>query len=117
MAITCFLAEPGDKRPGAIWPLPHIGPGSEDRAWAEDVLLSIEYLRDHAERDPLCLRLPDGSHWVMDCRAAQGNETGWTITGEAPVLTASPSINTGRYHGWLIDGVLSEDLDGRRYPS
>ena len=51
----------------------------------------------------------------MDGRLPDG--AGWTITGEPPHLTAHPSINViGAYHGWLKDGVLSDDCEGRHYP-
>ena len=34
---------------------------------------------------------------------------GWTVTGEAPNITVSPSINIiGLWHGWLTNGVLSD---------
>lgn len=31
----------------------------------------------------------------------------WTVTGTPPNLTASPSIDTGTWHGWLRNGVLT----------
>lgn len=38
---------------------------------------------------------------------ASGGTTGWTITGELPRITVSPSINVvGRWHGWIRDGVI-----------
>lgn len=71
--------------------------------------LSIHYLRDWAlKRPPICCVLPDGGHWVIDSKSSNGS--GWTITGEAPNLTASPSIwgsMPNGYHGWLQNGVFS----------
>lgn len=62
------------------------------------------------------LVLPPGGHNTWDIYGEASNmSTGWTITGTAPRLTASPSISTPRYHGWLRDGVLTEDCEGRRY--
>ncbi len=58
------------------------------------------------------LRLPDGHDWIIDGPARSGG--GWTRTGEAPQLTARPSILSPGYHGWLDRGVLSDDLEGRR---
>jgi hypothetical protein len=56
-----------------------------------------------------------GGHWPID-HPSSGNGPGWTRTGTPPHVTAMPSINfVGRYHGWLSDGVLSPDLDGRTY--
>jgi hypothetical protein len=47
-----------------------------------------------------------------------GKENGWVVTGEAPNITTMPSINSFAnpgYHGWLKDGILSDDLEGRKY--
>lgn len=42
---------------------------------------------------------------------------GWTRTGDPratpPTVTATPSILTGAYHGFLQNGVLTDDLDRR----
>ncbi|HET8627443.1 MAG TPA: hypothetical protein VFL91_08485 [Thermomicrobiales bacterium] len=61
--------------------------------------------------------LPDRREWVIDGPARDGSARGpgWIRTGEPPALTARPSILTPQYHGWLTDGVLSDDLEGRRY--
>lgn len=84
--------------------------------------LSPEYVRDwQGKRPPLVMHLPDGSDWVVDGIARNMNGHGWTVTGEPPLLTASPSIGkynsdgSFSYHGWLRDGVLSDDIDGRSY--
>lgn len=53
----------------------------------------------------LILMLPDGRPWHIDGPSTNGN--GWTRTGDAPRVTARPSILTPGYHGWLTDGVLS----------
>lgn len=50
------------------------------------------------------LQLPDGREWAIDGPSSNG--PGWSRTGEAPRLTARPSILTPGYHGWLNDGVL-----------
>lgn len=65
----------------------------------------------------LGLMLPDGSSWIIDGPAsnAPGKLPGWDRSGQPPRLTARPSILTPRYHGWLTDGVLSDDLEGRVY--
>ena len=65
------------------------------------------------------IRLPGGGEWAMDGPSTSG--PGWTRSGEAPNITARPSILTKDcsawrgYHGWLTDGVLSDDLEGRTY--
>jgi hypothetical protein len=46
---------------------------------------------------------PDG-HWLVEI-------AGELVVGEKPPVTVHPSINAvGIYHGWLKDGVLSDDL-------
>ena len=58
----------------------------------------------------LVLRTPGGD-WVIDQPSRDGGH--WTRTGTPPFITARPSILIpGRYHGWLTDGELSDDLDG-----
>lgn len=96
--------------------------------WArEGGRLSVQYKRDWADkRDPICLVIPGYGAILLD--AAYYPETsgqeghGWIVTGEVPKLTASPSLGIGRnaegrwhYHGWLKDGVLSDDIEGRTY--
>jgi hypothetical protein len=84
-------------------------------------LLSAEYRRDWlATRLPLFVVLPNGEEFCPDfCYShTRGNtQAGWTVTGEAPNITVSPSINCiGRFHGWLQNGVISEDVEGRTFP-
>jgi len=60
----------------------------------------------------LYVRLPCGSTWHLD-----DSRKLWTRTGVPPLVTASPSILTPGYHGFLQNGVLTGDLDGgRKYP-
>lgn len=47
-----------------------------------------------------------GDHWHVDGPANNG--PGWDRTGTVPNITATPSIQTPRYHGWLRNGVLVE---------
>lgn len=61
----------------------------------------------------LVVVLPDKTPWVIDGPATNG--AGWTRSGEPPGITARPSIASPNYHGWLNDGVLSDDLEGRPY--
>jgi hypothetical protein len=76
---------------------------------------SDRYLRDdYYKRDPLLICLPDGHHWCIDQVATNGLE-GWQVSGQVPNLTANPSILSSGYHGWLRDGVLSDDTEGRTY--
>lgn len=57
--------------------------------------------------------LPNGTTWNTDDRAArEGNQLGpyWEVTGEAPRITVSPSIDdrdpNRPWHGWIRDGRL-----------
>jgi hypothetical protein len=94
-------------RPGDCWYAPWLSEG-----WS-----SPEYIRDHlGKRHPLVVCVPGGFDWCVDGPANNLGGHGWTVTGEAPRLTATPSIGTEKYHGWLRDGVLSDDLEGRTYP-
>ena len=67
----------------------------------------------------LIMRLPGNGEWAIDGPSSNG--PGWTRTGEPPSITVRPSIlshpsSAGPgYHGFLTDGVLSDDLEGRRY--
>lgn len=41
---------------------------------------------------------------------------GWDVTGEAPNITVNPSINIiGSYHGWIRNGVITDDCEGRKF--
>jgi len=40
----------------------------------------------------------------------------WTVTGEIPNVTATPSINcVGTYHGYVTNGSVTEDTEGRKF--
>jgi len=106
---------------GAMWFCPWIiERGDYEKViQGKSAFMSSRYARDWwGKRDPICVMLPGGSHWVVDAPTSDGGgHSGWTITGEAPFITASPSIVVPQYHGWLQNGVLSDDLDGnRQYP-
>ena len=77
-----------------------------------------------SKRPPLDIALPSSEGWgyvqhCIDMRTISNgvpNENGWVVTGEPENITVSPSINlVGIYHGWLQNGVLSEDCEGRVY--
>lgn len=116
MTTKLFVPEHDDLErydtPGAIWEITfdrsNTGPGSY---WES---LSDHYKTVHADhRPPLAVVLPSGEYWVIDSIAANGD--GWEITGEFPNITARPSVASLGYHGWLTDGVLSDDMEGRTY--
>lgn len=56
-----------------------------------------------------------GILWHID-HPTSDDGPGWTRTGTPPNVTATPSINfVGYYHGWLTNGVLSDDVEGRTF--
>lgn len=68
----------------------------------------------------LVMRLPGRGEWVIDGPATGGGR--WTRTGEVARMTVRPSIlshpahGIQGYHGWVTEGMLSDDLVGRTYP-
>lgn len=55
------------------------------------------------------IRLPDRA-WVWHTNEqAGGDGPHWTVTGEPPAITVTPSINVGPeiWHGWITDGVMT----------
>lgn len=54
----------------------------------------------------LTVRLPDGVEWQIDGPARGHVLHAWTRTGDPPLLTARPSIQTKDYHGFLTAGEL-----------
>lgn len=74
-------------------------------------------LQPEAYGEPsLCVVLPGKVIWHMHHEGTNGHR--WQITGEPPTITAHPSINyVGTYHGWVRDGVVSDDVDGRKFNS
>jgi hypothetical protein len=108
--------EPENPQPGDVWSMRM----DEEmiQTYYEKHVFSEEYLRDwKGRRPPLMICLPGAGPRILDQRW-KDNTRGWTITGEPPNLTASPSIDIkGKYHGWLQNGVLSDDVEGRVFPT
>lgn len=110
--------------PGTVWPEPfYYDPTGElvkngkrvmipDYKKGELGFLSSFYWRDWSDtRAPWCIVLPNGELW--ECDRKSNNGEGWIITGEGLNISAWPSINAKGYHGWLKDGVFSDDVEGR----
>lgn len=77
--------------------------------------LSIHYWNDWStKRPPICVVLPNGEHWEMDRKSSNG--TGWTVTGDWPNLTCSPSIAAKGYHGFLQGGAFTADCERAGQP-
>lgn len=79
--------------------------------------LSVEYLRDWAgTRPPLVIRLPGPVDVCLDRAVDDAGGHGWVVRGEAPRITVAPSVNVlGVYHGFIRDGVVTPDCEGRQY--
>jgi hypothetical protein len=107
-----------EKRPevpvvGDMWPAPWFleGPETSRNYW-----VSKQYDKDWADkRPPLVVKLPGGHEHCVDM-GGSGNREGWTVTGSPPKITVVPSINVhGIYHGWIRDGVITDDCEGRKF--
>ena len=72
-----------------------------------------------AKRKPIAVILPGKHYFCVDqmCYSGTGGYSGgWTVTGDAPKITVHPSINyVGSYHGYLTDGVITDDVEGRSF--
>lgn len=102
--------------PGAMWYCPWYVEGREveDLKAGRNGILSRLYVEQWlGKRMPIMVMLPDKSHWCIDQKSSNGE--GWTVTGDEPMVTASPSILVPRYHGFLQNGILTPDLEGRVY--
>ncbi|HET7559244.1 MAG TPA: hypothetical protein VFK80_04730 [Limnochordia bacterium] len=114
MGIKCRMVDTkkAPKEPGDMW-------------FGEATRLSAQYERDwQGNRRPLFVMLPSGIatcvDWAYFGRFETPDRQGWTVSGEPPNITVHPSIlinpdSPNGYHGWLRDGILSDDIDGRRY--
>lgn len=122
MTIQCqlidreALRERGQRpQPGDMWYAPYLlEPENEEYAHE---FLTLEYWRDWRDkRPPLYVMLPDGYHFCVDAHAsgvaATEPNSGWMVTGEAPNITVHPSIDSGSYHGYLQNGVLTDNMGG-----
>jgi len=115
MPWQCRMIDPpkkrGDAQPGDMW--------FADPVYYEGSNFISDYYRQHnSDRQLLFIRVPKlqhGTDFCVDSNASSG-AGGWTVTGEAPNITVNPSINiVGFYHGWLQNGVLSDDVEGRTF--
>lgn len=88
--------QPGNVKPGAMMYVMHTHDGFH---WPRDQFGGNER--------HLLVATPRGT-WCTGCPATSDG-TYWTIEGDAPNVTAHPSIRCGanpEYHGWLRNGVL-----------
>ena len=110
MAWRCFMAKTTEdsRIVGAVWeqdpkdfPLRPIDSTLDN---GNILLVSIPSLSPYPIRWSPHFTVGFGGQWQI-------------ISGEPPNITVMPSIGyPGVYHGWLRDGILTDDLDGREYP-
>ena len=85
--------------------------------YASDNRLSDYYFQNNSGRRPLLVKFPSACGlFCVDGKCWNSTKMygGWTVTGEAPNITVSPSIVLGSsYHGWLQNGVIYDDCEGR----
>ena len=88
-----------------------------DGTWWGDGHLSDYYHKYNAGRRTLLITLPPRTLFCLDAKCYKSGKwyDGWIVTGEPPLITVSPSINTGSYHGFLRDGIIGNDVEGRNY--
>lgn len=71
-------------------------------------------------RDPMYgirVKVP-GYNGTNDWKIEQPGTNGyrWTITGSIPLISVVASFNNkGVYHGILTNGILSDDVEGRKF--
>lgn len=82
---------------------------------------------DHAKVHWLVI-IPNGEIFDLQMKSADG--TYWNVTGDAPNFTVTPSVNDKHpviaegnpwwavkgWHGYITNGVISDDVEGRAYP-
>lgn len=93
-----------------------------DMWWADperDNDHELQLAPEHAGKRPLLVRLPglcDFAVYGPTWKEGGPGPNGWRVEGEPPNLLISPSINlVGVYHGYIQNGVISDDCEGRRY--
>ncbi len=86
-----------------------------------DVFKQVHELMNGEKETHWYVVLPNGALFDIYGKMSDGSP-GWTITGEFPNITAHPSINSHAHssvqgwHGYITNGVMSDDLEGRTYP-
>jgi hypothetical protein len=102
---------------GAAWYDPRVAELMKDG-------IASKYVQQHAaRRPPIMVMLPGFIRYCLDTRQCTAERgwfgDGWDVVGDLsnPAgVTVSPSINIRpSYHGWLQNGVISDDCEGRRF--
>lgn len=97
---------------GKLYRLRDLPPGAVWRAtWIEDANC---HHYGNAKGEVWAVQMPNMVEFLIFQKDNEGR--GWDVTGELPKITLSPSINqVGSYHGYIQDGVISEDCEGRPF--
>lgn len=104
------LLKPGDMY-YCSW---YFDPGKDSREELWPSMYSKYYIEEYSKyRSPIIVVCPNGSTWMVDQKSNNGE--GWQVAGEAPKITCTPSILVSGYHGFLTDGVFTDDLEGKKY--
>lgn len=83
------------------------------RHTAKAAHLSDFYFENNAHRLPLVVMLPNRVLFCVDSKCINNGirSGGWSVSGTAPNITVSPSINVGgAYHGFLRNGIIEDDV-------
>ncbi len=118
MSWPCRFFEkmPDDPQVGDMWYAPGMI-GAEYFDYYSAHILSDEYKRDWlGKRATIIVQLPSDPSpnypagysypFCVDSRA-NGLTGGWTVTGEVPNITVTPSIHcVGIWHGFITNGVI-----------
>lgn len=107
MPITCFLVELAGRRRHGLHPSSQWlrNPATGEEYPVHDAPPGAMFFADwYQEGATLAVKLPDGTVWLIDLEYEPGKK--WTRHGKPPAITATPSILTANYHGWLRDGQL-----------
>jgi len=103
-----------DLPPGSYWTIPLIDLEEKEKTWLSVRPLSPEFYA--SGRDYVTwITLPGGAEWSPDFLSSESHQ-GWVTTGTLPTITVQPSVHQiGRYHGYIINGEVTDDLEGRTY--
>lgn len=102
---------------GGLWFDPELVNKQNGEAGTFKKLSPNYYRMWHGKRPPLWVCLPGWNWWCIDTLPVPSLAgDGWMVTGVAPLITVSPSINfEGGYHGWITNGIVSDDCEGRKF--
>ena len=123
-----FYVDTRELKVGAMWYARNNEGEVVSEAWRRKMHLSAHYWANNAHRPPLLVALPCNYSsgpglqvFSIDSQCYErerGYYEGWSVDGEPPRITVAPSINiVGSYHGYLREGVVSDDVEGRTFGS